>query len=347
MTASSQERTLTTLEELEAELATPSEALIADLAQLDGDLIILGAGGKMGPSLAKLARNALQQAGNRARVIAVSRFSSPELQSELEKAGIETHRADLLHDEELQVLPDAANVIFMAGTKFGTSSRASYTWASNAYLPGRVAQRYRQSRIVVFSSGNVYPLVPVVAGGSSEESPTGPIGEYAQSVLGRERVFEHFSRAFGTPVLLFRLNYAIDLRYGVLLEIARAVREGSPIDLRMGQVNVIWQGDANEMALRSLAHASTPPAILNVTGPEVVSVRWLAERFGVMMGREPHFQGEEQATALLSNASQAHGLFGYPRVGLREMMRWIVAWLAADGPTHDKPTHFQERQGAF
>lgn len=333
--------------ELEARLAQPSDELIADLAGLEGDILVLGAGGKMGPSLAKLARNALHEGKRNRRVIAVSRFSKPQAREELDSFGIDTVTADLLNDDELQELPEVQNVIFMVGSKFGTTGREHFTWACNTYLPGRVADKFRSSRIVVFSTGNIYPLVPVGSGGSSEETPTGPVGEYAQSCLGRERMFEHASRTFGTQVLQFRLNYATDLRYGVLLEVAQAVQEGRPIDLRMGHVNVIWQGDANEMALRSLQLCSSPPTILNVTGPETISVRWLAERFGELLGKEPSFVNEEEATALLSNASKAHAHFGYPRITLRQMMRWTVDWLEAGGSTLGKPTRFGERNGAF
>jgi nucleoside-diphosphate-sugar epimerase len=335
------------IEELEAKLAEPSAALVSELVDIEGDIMILGAAGKMGPSLAKLARNA-SNAGKRAgRVIAVSRFSNAEVREELEAHNIDTITADLLNDSELQALPAAPNVIFMVGSKFGTTGREHFTWACNTYLPGRVAEKFRNSRIVAFSTGNVYPLTPVIYGGSSEENPTGPIGEYAQSSIGRERMFEHFSRAYGTLVVQFRLNYAIGLRYGVLLEVAQAVRDARLIDLQMGHVNVIWQADANEQALRSLRLCSSPPEILNVTGPETVSVRWLAHRFGEMLGREPSFVNNERDTALLSNASKAHAHFGYPRVSLRQMMQWTVEWLDADGPTLDKPTRFQEREGAF
>ena len=336
-----------TIPDLETLLAAPSDDLVRDFATIDGDLIVLGVGGKMGPSLVKLAKNAADAAGVRKRVLAVSRFSSGGLRADLEDAGIETIAADLMDDAQLQALPDAPNVIYMVGMKFGTTGREHLTWAANAYLPGRVAAKYASSRIVVFSSGNVYPLVPVRSGAPSEEDPVGPVGEYAQSVLARERVFEHFSRTAGTPVVQFRLNYAIDLRYGVLLEVARSVREGRPVDLRMGNVNVIWQGDANELALRSLAACSSPPTLLNVTGPETVSIRWLATRFGERFGTPPAFENEEEDTALLNDASKAHALFGYPKVSLRRMIDWTADWLEADGETLDKPTHFQERKGAF
>lgn len=336
-----------TINELEAKLAEPSEALVEDISKLDGDIMILGIGGKMGPSLAKRAKNAIDLAGVKKRVVGVSRFSSGELQSELESHGIETISADLLNDEQLQSLPNVKNVIYMAGKKFGTSGNEYMTWTMNAYLPGRVAEKYKNSRIVVFSSGNVYPLTPVSLGGASEEHPVGPVGDYAQSCLGREQVFEYYSRTYSIPMVQFRLNYAIDLRYGVLLEVARSVKNKKPIDLRMGHVNVIWQGDANELAIRSLTVCDSPPLTLNVTGPETVSIRWLAERIGEQLGIRPVFENEENHTALLSNASRAHQLFGYPQVSLRQMIEWVVEWVKEGGMTFDKPTHFQERQGVF
>jgi nucleoside-diphosphate-sugar epimerase len=335
------------VQELERKLSEPSVKLTETLAKLDGDLLILGAGGKMGPSLARLAKNAIDEAGAKKKVFAVSRFSSGNLREELEASGIETIAADLLNEEQLQSLPDVKNVIFMAGNKFGTTGREYYSWAMNAYLPGRVAEKYRHSRIVSFSTGNVYPLTPVSMQGVTEDHPTAPVGEYAQSCLGRERVFEYFSRLHKIPMVHFRLNYANDLRYGVLLEIARSVYERKPIDLRMGHVNVIWQGDANEFALRSLAICECPPRILNVTGPETVSIRWLAKEFAKRFNVEPEFHHDEENTALLSNASESHKLFGYPRVTLKQMIDWTADWVASGGETLDKPTHFQERKGAF
>ncbi|WP_339821372.1 NAD(P)-dependent oxidoreductase [Paenibacillus sp. FSL R7-0216] len=336
-----------TILELEQRLSEPSDRLVRDLAGLDGDVLILGVGGKMGPSLAKLLARGLAAAGKNARVTGVSRFSAGTLREELEAAGIRTVSADLLEEAALSRLPEARNVIYMAGHKFGTTGREYYTWAMNAYLPGRVAEKFKASRIVAFSSGNIYPLTAVTQGGASEETAPAPIGEYAQSCLGRERVFEYFSRKNGTPLVNFRLNYAIDLRYGILLEVAKAVKEREPIDLNMGLVNVIWQGDANEMAIRSLLHCDSPPKTFNITGPETVSIRWLAERFGEAFGIRPVFTGEEQATALLSNASASHALLGYPRVSLREMMCWTADWVEIGGNTLGKPTHFQERGGVF
>ncbi|MBP2000969.1 nucleoside-diphosphate-sugar epimerase [Paenibacillus shirakamiensis] len=333
--------------ELEEKLSEPSAALAEDLLQLDGDILILGVGGKMGPSLAKLAKRGADAAGVSKKIIGVSRFSTGSLQQELVDAGVETIAADLLNDGALQALPEVKNVIYMAGHKFGTTGREYFTWAMNSYLPGRVAEKFKQSNIVSFSSGNIYPLTPISLGGASEESSVGPVGEYAQSCLGRERIFEYFSHQYGTPVVNFRLNYAIDLRYGILLEVATAVKEGRPIDLGMGQVNVIWQGDANEMAIRSLLIADSPAVTLNITGPETVSIRWLAERFGTIFGITPQFIGTERDTALLNNASKSHQTFGYPRVSLRQMIEWTADWVNQGGETLGKPTHFQERTGAF
>ncbi|WP_096438590.1 NAD-dependent epimerase/dehydratase family protein [Alteribacter populi] len=336
-----------TIKELEAKLSDPSEQLVNEIVQLEGDIMILGVGGKMGPSLAQLAKNAVDKAGVNKKVIGVSRFTSSEARLQLEESGIETISADLLNEEQLQALPDVKNIIYMVGKKFGTAGNESFTWAMNAYLPGRIAQKFQNSRIVVFSSGNVYPLTPLTLGGATEQNPTGPIGEYAQSCVGRERVFEHFSKKYKTPMVKIRLNYAIDLRYGVLLEVAKSVNEQKPIDLTMGHANVIWQGDANEIAIRSLSVCDTPPKTLNVTGPETVSLRWLAERMGEYLEEKPIFINEEQDIALLNNASQSNKLFGYPSVSLQEMIEWTVEWVKIDGETLGKPTHFQEREGAF
>ncbi len=263
------------------------------------------------------------------------------------EAGVRTVRADLLDDGALAALPDAPNVIFMAAMKFGATGQEALTWAMNTYLPGRVAERYRNSRIVAFSSGNIYPLSPLTAGGPTEDDPTGPVGEYAQSVLGRERIFEYFSIRNGTPTTLLRLNYAVEMRYGVLVDLATTIMEGEPIDVAMGQVNVIWQGDANEATLRSLHLCSSPATVLNLTGPETVSVRRLAQRLGARMGKEPTFTGEEQPTALLNDASRSHGLFGYPSVALATIIERVADWVVGGGETHGKPTGFQVRSGIF
>ena len=336
-----------TIAELENFMTRPSSALISDLKKIDGDILILGIGGKMGPTMAKMTKRAIDEAGLEKRVIGVSRFSSGNLRQELEENGIETIAADLLDDHALASLPEVKNIIYMAGNKFGTVGNEHFTWAMNAYLPGRLAEKFKNSRIVAFSTGNVYPLTNVLANGCSEDTAVNPVGEYAQSCLGRERVLTYFSHKNNTQMLLFRLNYAIDLRYGVLLEIAKNVNMGQEIDLTMGNVNVIWQGDANEYAIRSLLHTNTPPEILNVTGPETLSVRWVAEEFGKRLNKPVRFRGVESPQALLNNASKAHKLFGYPNISVQQMMDMIADWLMIDGETHNKPTHFQEREGAF
>ncbi|WP_098741660.1 NAD(P)-dependent oxidoreductase [Paenibacillus sp. EZ-K15] len=336
-----------TVAELEAKLAEPSAQLVADLASLEGDILVLGVGGKMGPSLARLAANAVREGGGGKRIIGVSRFSNQEARRELEEAGVQTISCDLLNDGELQQLPETPNVIYMAGNKFGTTGREYFTWAMNSYLPGRVAEKFKQSRMVVFSSGNVYPFSPVGSGGVNESVAPEPVGEYAQSCLGRERVFEYFSHQNGTPMAIYRLNYAIDMRYGVLHELARSIHEDRPIHLAMGHANIIWQGDANEMALRSLLYCSSPPEIINITGPETMSIRWAAQELAVRMGKEVTFTGTESETALLNNAAKSHQLFGYPKVSLLQMLDWTAAWVQSGGESWNKPTHFQERKGKF
>ncbi|MCE5173003.1 NAD(P)-dependent oxidoreductase [Paenibacillus profundus] len=336
-----------TIEELEVKLAEPSDALVQDMANIEGDIMLLGVGGKMGPSLARLAMNAIQKAGANKQVYGASRFSSASLKDELERDGVKTIAADLLNPNDLEQLPDVKNVIYMAGNKFGTKGNEGFTWAMNTYLPGQVAQKFRNSRIVVFSTGNVYPLTPVLQGGASELSDTGPVGEYAQSCLGRERVFEYYSKEYSIPMSIYRLNYAIDMRYGVLLEIAKSVQEHRPIDISMGHANCIWQGDANEIAIRSLLACSTPPNIINVTGPETISLRWVAEQFGMRFGQPPIIEGKEADTALLNNAAKSFQLFGYPRVSLMQMIDWIAEWLKQGGEVWNKPTHFQERKGNY
>lgn len=335
------------IKELDDKLATPSPALIKDISNLEGDLLILGAGGKMGPSLAVLAKHAIVESGVSRDVICVSRFSDQDIHNKLQEAGIKTIVADLLIEKELQALPNVKNVIYMVGQKFGTSGNESLSWALNSYLPGRISDKYKNSSIVVFSTGNVYPFVEISSGGATEIYQPNPVGEYAQSCLGRERVFEYFSKKNDTPITIFRLNYAIDMRYGVLLEIAKAVDSQKPIDLQTGHVNVIWQGDANEIAIRCLKICSSPPNTLNVTGPETVSIRWLANEFGELLNKEPQFINSEKLTALLSNAAKCHQLFGYPSVSLQKMIEWTAEWVINDGKTLNKETHFQEREGKF
>jgi len=338
---------MNSIDESYKQLLQPSHDLISDVARLDGDIMILGVGGKMGPALARLAKKAVDQAGINKRIIGVSRFSEPGLQTELNQLGIETIPSDLLDENQLQALPDARNILYLAGTKFGTTGKESFTWAMNSYLPGRVAQKYKNSRIVAFSTGNVYPLTPVTLGGAKEDHVPEPIGEYAQSCLGRERLFQYYATLNNTPVLIYRLNYANDVSYGVLVDIAISVAVGKPIDLRMGNVNVIWQGDANEIAIRALHHCDVPAMILNVTGPETASVRFIAEEFGSLFNKKPLFENEENATALLSNASESFRLFGYPKVSLKKMIELLAAWINQGGKTISKPTHFQEREGKF
>ncbi|MCD2424022.1 NAD(P)-dependent oxidoreductase [Niabella pedocola] len=335
------------VQELETTLLAPSAALIEDLKKTDGDLMLLGVGGKMGPSMARLAVRAIREAGLTKKVIGVSRFSSGTLRQELEAIGVETIACDLLDDEALPQLPQVPNIIYLAGYKFGTSGNEDFTWAMNTFLPGRVAAHFKDSRIVAFSSGNVLPFVPVTDGGVSEETEPAPIGEYAQSCLGRERIFQYFSKKNGTPVLIYRLNYAVDFRYGVLVEIAKSVLAEKAIDLTTENVNVIWQGDANEIALRSLLHCTSPATVLNVTGPEILSVRWIAQRFGEWFSKEPQFINQPAPTALLNNASACHKLFGYPRTSIREAIDITAKWLLEGGELWNKDTHFQERKGNF
>lgn len=335
------------LESLEEALSRPTPGVAEALGRSPGDILVLGAGGKMGPTLARMALRAARESGDRRRVIAVSRWSDRALRSRVEGFGIETLAADLLDPGAASGLPDAPNVVYMVGRKFGSTGDEASTWASNAYLPGVLARRFARSRILAFSTGNVYPLTPVGSGGPREEDPTGPIGEYAQSCLARERILEWTSRREGTAVSIIRLNYAIDLRYGVLLDLARKVKEGAPIDLSMGHVNVIWQGDAGAQALRSLPLCASPPFVLNVAGPETLSVRSLALRLGERLGRQPVFKGREEERALLSNASRARELFGPPRVPVEEMIGWTADWLLRNGETYDRPTHFQVRDGKF
>jgi len=333
--------------ELEEILSRPSDADVAAIAHLDGDLLILGAGGKMGPSLARRARRAAQKGGVCKRIVAVARFSDNRLRDSLASDGIEILVADLLHPGALSQLPDIPNVIFMAARKFGTTGSEDLTWAMNTYLPGLVAERYRASRIVAFSTGNVYPLRHALQGGAVESTPVAPDSEYAQSALGRERMFAYGSRQWGTPVAILRLNYAIDLRYGVLLDIGTAVFERRPIDLRMALVNVIWQGDANSICLRSFALCQSPPFFLNLTGPETLSVRYIAEEFGRRFCVPPTFSSEEMPNAFLSNAAKAHQMFGYPTVTISEMIDWTAAWISSGGARLNKPTHFEIRDGKF
>lgn len=332
---------------LERLLSEPTPAVVQVLRQFPGDILVLGAGGKMGPSLARMLRRAADQSEQTRRVIAVSRFSHGSVAESLRRDGIEVISCDLLDRRSLEKLPDAAIVFYLVGTKFGTTGNEARTWAVNAYLPGLVAERYHLSRIVAFSTGNVYGMVPVVSGGSCEADTLRPDGEYAASAVGRERVLEFCSQLWHIPITILRLNYAHELRYGVLVDIARAVREEKPIPLAMGCFNALWQGDANAWAIQSLAYAQCPPRVLNLAGPETVSVRWAAGQFAQRFGKIPHFVGSEAPDAYLSNAALAHRLFGYPRVPLGLLVEWIADWLLAGGEVWDKPTHFEVRSGQF
>jgi nucleoside-diphosphate-sugar epimerase len=283
----------------------------------------------------------------RRRVIGVARFSEAGIESRLRAYGIETIRCDLLDPPQLDALPDAPNIIFMTGMKFGATGQEGRTWAMNCWLPGLVCRKYRRSRIVAFSTGNVYGLTPVALGGSVESDPLRPVGEYAQSCLGRERLFDYFSRTSDIPMSLLRLNYATEMRYGVLVDIAQRVRQGHPVDVTMGHLNALWQADANTMALASFAHVRTPPMVLNLAGPELLSVRRVAEEFAQRCGRSLVVEGAESSDAFLSNAQLTHRLFGYPRVSAGQMMVWIADWLERGGETLGKPTHFEVRHGQY
>jgi len=328
-------------------LSRPMPELVRDLAALEGDVIVLGAGGKMGPTLARMARRALDEARDRRAVIAVSRFSREAEKAKLEASGVRTIRCDLLDRRQVEALPDAPNVVFMAGMKFGATGQEELTWATNTYIPALACERYASSRIAAFSTGNVYSLCPVARGGSVEEDALAPIGEYAMSCVGRERIFGHFSRTRGTRVAILRLNYACELRYGVIADLARKVAAGEEIDLRMGHFNVIWQADANAAALRALAHAASPPRMLNLTGPEILRVRDVAEKLGEILGKRPRFRGEEAPDAILSNARAAHRLFGPPRTTAGDIIRLVADWVLAGGGSLGKPTHFEVRDGKF
>ena len=333
-----------TVEALEDFMTTPSQALVDDLAKVPGDILVLGVGGKMGPTLARMAKRAAPGK----RVMGVARFSEAGVREALLRAGVEPITADLLDRANLEALPQAANVLFMAGRKFGATGNVPLTWAMNVHVPAMVAEVFRNSRIIAFSTGNVYPFVPVDSGGANEDTPAvPPPGDYANSCVGREHMFEYFSAKHTTAGRLFRLNYAIDMRYGVLHDIGRKVRDGEPIDLAMGHVNVIWQGDANAVALRCLAHTTIPTSPLNVTGPETIEVRWLARQFGKLLGRVPELVGKEAPNGWLNDASRMVREFGPPSVPLASMIEWTADWLVRDMATLNKPTHYEVRDGKY
>jgi nucleoside-diphosphate-sugar epimerase len=335
--------TIADIAALDELLCRPSQALIDDLTKIDGDIMILGVAGKMGPTLAGLAKAALPHR----RVIGVARFSDASVKAWLEARGIETIHCDLLDEAAIEALPKVPNIVFMAGRKFGAEGDLSLTWAMNAHVPALVAQAFRDSRIVAFSTGCVYPFVPVNGTGANEELAPNPPGEYAQSCVGRERMFEYFSRKFSTPGRLFRLNYAIDMRYGVLHDIATRILTGQPIDVSLGHVNFIWQGDAAAQALRCLAHCDTPTSPVNVSGHEILSVRDLAAKFSALLKREPILVGTEQPTAWLTDTSQAVKLFGLPIVDTDQLIAWTADWVVRAMPSLGKPTKYEVRDGRY
>jgi nucleoside-diphosphate-sugar epimerase len=333
--------------ELDEVLTRPSPALLQFIGSVPSPLVVLGAGGKMGPSLAVLARRAAAAAGHPLEVIAVSRFSNAASRQWLEEREVRTIAADLLKEDEVRRLPDAANVLYLVGQKFGTRENPGATWVANTLAPAFVAQRYASSRLVALSTGNVYPLSKVRDGGARETTPLTPLGEYPNAAVARERLFEFFAAEHRTPLVILRLNYAVDLRYGVLPDIARKVFGGEPIDLTMGWFNCIWQGDANELILRSLELASVPRRVFNLTSPQVLSVRAVAERLGERLGRAPQFVGAEAETALLSCADALAGQLGPPATPLDTLLRWTADWVKMGGRSLDKPTHFEVRDGVY
>jgi nucleoside-diphosphate-sugar epimerase len=341
------DRAPTTESELDELLSHPTQAVLEALSRISGDFMLLGASGKMGPTLARMVRRGLDELGSKARVTAVARFSNPSVEAGMNAGGVRTLRADLLNQEAFDCLPEAENVFFMAGQKFGTSKHPELAWAMNTIVPAYVANRYKDSRLLVFSTGCVYPNVPVESAGSNELDDLAPLGDYANSCVGRERVFAWFAHKHRTPLSIFRLNYSIDLRYGVLVDVAEKVLAGKQVDVTMGYANVIWQGDANARAIQCMERASIPPFVLNVTGPEQVSIREVAKRFAELFGCEANIVGTESAEALLSDTSRAIGLFGQPQVPVDQMIAWIAAWLKRGGRTLNKPTNFERFDGKY
>jgi len=334
-------------EQLEELLSRPSAEVIEMFSKIDGDIIFLGVSGKIGQSLARMARRACDEGGSKKRIVGVSLFENMEQQKKIEKTGIETIHGDLLDTKFINSLPTLANVFYLAGMKFGSIDNLAMTWAINSYLPALVAEHFKQSRIVAFSTGCVYPLVPVESGGSVETDIPVAIGEYAQSCLGRERMFEYGSKKYKTEVALIRLNYSVEMRYGVLVDIAVKVKNNQTVDLAMGYFNVIWQGDVNDFVLRSLGQTKSPAEVLNITGPEILSVRDVATEFGKLFGVKPVLVNKEAPTALLSNSNKAFGLYGKPKVPISQVIKWIAEWMKEDKGLLGKPTHFEVRDGKY
>jgi nucleoside-diphosphate-sugar epimerase len=335
------------VEELEERLSVPSQQAIQVLGELAGDLILLGVGGKMGPTLARMARRASDEAGRPRRIIGVSRFSDPRLPQQLSQWGVETISCDLLNEAEVDRLPEVPLVIYMMGMKFGASRNPALTWAMNCHAPALVCKKFRNSRIVAFSSGNVYGMVPSDSTGSRETDSLEPTGEYSMTVLGRERMFQYFGEELQVPTALLRLNYATELRYGVLVDIATDVMAGNPIDVTMPTVNVIWQAEANAMTLAALAHTQVPAHAINLAGPEILHVREVAERFGQLMNKPVRVVGEEGPLAYLNDGSLGHQLLGNVQVTADQMIQWIAQWVLQGGESLNRPTHFQVVSGKF
>jgi len=334
-------------EQLDDVLTQPSDALISQIKLLRGPLLVLGAGGKMGPTLAVRARRAAEAAGSKIDIIAVSRFSDARARDWLEARGVRTINTDLLSRAAVRALPGAENIIYLVGLKFGTAQNPALTWAMNTLVPANVAERYPNARIVALSSGNVYPFVPVDSAGAREEHALTPLGEYPNAAVARERIFEYFSRRNGTRITLVRLSYALELRYGVLLDIAAKVFAGECVDVSMNRLNWIWQGDANDMILRILDSVSSPPLAINLTGPQPISIREVATRFAQLFDKPLKLIGTEANTALLSDTSRMQALFGAPTTSLETVMKWIAHWVARGGRTLNKPTHFEVRDGKY
>jgi dTDP-4-dehydrorhamnose reductase len=335
------------VDELEEMLSRPSDAAIGAMSRLKGDIIVLGVAGKMGPTLARMIVRASEAAGAKRKVIGVARFSNPNEAKKLEAWGVQTIKADLLDQSQLDKLPDAPNVVYMAGMKFGSTGNEALTWAMNSYLPGMVAQKYQKSKIAAFSTGNVYGLSPIARGGSIESDVPNPLGDYAMSCLGRERIFEHFSRTLHIPMAMIRLNYATEMRYGVLVDLAQRVWRGDEIDVAMGTMNAIWQADANAMSIAAFDHVSSPPFLLNVAGPELLSMRAVATAFAQKMKKDVKIVGLEANDSLISNGQLGHKLYGYPRVAAGTMIDWIADWVMRGGENINKPTHFEARDGKY